>query len=697
MPQDDEDLGEWIDKMERSKKSLSRDLEKSEGNLESFSREYKQFKEEEKAAQKKNWYERLASRVSFFEFEFDDMREDHENAINLLDYDISPGQIAPTALFISVVFLVISALIVISPMVTSIPPMPMIFQIFFLLLPLASFFYMVKFPNLKAWQKMMRSSEGLILSVLYMAIYMRSNPSLIGALKFAADHLSGPVARDFRLMLWKIDMRIYNNVREALDDYLERWQPYNKGFVEAFDILETASYEGSVEQRNEQLAKAVNELLGSTKDKMDTFARNLKMPVMALHGLGILLPILGIIMFPLISAFLGGSNVVFYLVFTYNVLIPAVVYFVMSNLLNQRPVSFSTKAGNINREPGVVSFSLFGKELNVSIYFFSVPLFLGMMYLPAQHLYSIFFGSASFSISPSNLVLFKEIMFPLAIGVPVGFHLFIGYRSYVKRQKEIVEMERELPNALYSLGHSLRKGNPIERAVKKAAEDEQLDISKVFSLIYRNITESKMTFYDAVFDERRGAMRAYTSKLIGTILEIISKSAKKGTEIAAKASLNIADYLENISDTQKKLEALLDESLSSVRFLAYILAPLIAGVAVGMGGTISKALYTMSEYTNMSQNVTGGQGLEAGSAGMVSMLDVESVIPPGVLAIVVGFYLLELSGLVGTLYVRLKSGHHPARRNMEIGRVLILSMIIFTTIALVIFAMFGGIISGVGV
>ncbi|MDY6774202.1 MAG: hypothetical protein SVS85_03285, partial [Candidatus Nanohaloarchaea archaeon] len=433
-----------------------------EGRVES--REYQEYKEAEREHRERNWYERLVKKLSFFRFTFDDIEEEQRNAINLLHYSIEPGQIAPAAIVVSFLALLLAggSILFIRP--------PTIFSFAAVISPFILFYYLLKYPWLKARQKVVSSSQDLIMAVLYMVIYMRSSPSLEGAVAFAARHLTGPVATDFKLMMWEVDVRKHTTIQEAMDDYISVWKPYNEGFVEAMNRVRSSLSESDPERRNEILTEAIDRFLDETRDRMDEFASSLKMPVMVFHGLGILLPVLGIILFPMIAAFMGGGGMVYYLVFLYNVLIPAVSYLIMKNLLTSRPISFSSQAGKIGLTGGEVEVEIGGRQYSFTPFLVSVPLFLLLAAWPAMHYYPILFGAASFPPAPSPLVLLQEMMAVLAIGIPVGIHLYLGYESGVEEQVEVREMEKEFPEILFELGNQLDRGEPIEVAVSEVAE-----------------------------------------------------------------------------------------------------------------------------------------------------------------------------------------------------------------------------------
>lgn len=699
----EEDDGERLDADRREE--IDEILEKYEQRFEGMeteprgrveSREYQEYKAAEREHQERTLYEKLVGRVAFFEFTFSDMEDEHRKALDLLQYDVTPGQVAPTAL----VMMLAVTLPLLPLIVPGLLAVPALFRVLAIAVPPSLFYYLLKYPSLKARQRVVQSSEDIILAVLYMVIYMRSSPTMEGALSFAARHLDGPVATDFKQILWRLDMRRYNSISEGMTEYMARWRPYNKAFVEALSLIMSSTQEANEQKRNEILTEAIHNLLDFTRQQMDEFAKNLRIPVMVLYGIGILLPVLGVILFPLVATFMGGGMTVYYIVLLYNVLIPVGVLIFMRNLLIGRPLSLSSRTGRLETAPpGQIRLSIGDHAVTVSAFAVSIPLFLLLMAWPAPHFYQILVGSASFPLDPSPLTLLREVMPVAAVSLAAGVHLVAGYRDVVEKQVEVRHMEQEFPEALFELGNALDRGQPIELAVSEIERSHKnLSISDFFAQIADNLRKYGMTFEEAVFDSERGAIRRYPSKLIRTVMKVIAKSTQKGTGVAAQSMQTISQYLKNIHKTQEQLEDAVSDTLSSLTFLGYVLAPVIAGVAVGMGSVISLSLYSLSQNAasaQVNQSVQGGPGLIGGGGSLLGgVLDVDKMISPGIMQLIVAVYLIQISLLVGTLMVRVKEGPNSAKQRVTIGKMLLSSTTLYVITVLLLVVIFGGIIQG---
>ena len=63
------------------------------------------------------------------------------------------------------------------------------------------------------------------------------------------------------------------------------------------------------------------------------------MPITIIHAMGIILPVMGLVLFPIIAIFLKVEPMMLFLV--YDIMLPLILFFVISNTLEKRPATFS--------------------------------------------------------------------------------------------------------------------------------------------------------------------------------------------------------------------------------------------------------------------------------------------------------------------------------------------------------------------
>jgi len=185
----------------------------------------------------------------------------------------------------------------------------------------------------------LKASNQMVLCIFYVVTYMRHTSNMENALEFAADHLAPPLSLDLKKVLWDVETEKYESVKESLETYLESWKKWNFEFIESFHLVESSLYEGSEDRRLNALDKSLDVILSETYEKMLHYAHNLQGPITMLHMLGIILPILGLVILPLVVSFMDGVRW-YHIAALYNVLLPVSVYYLGKSILSRRPTGY---------------------------------------------------------------------------------------------------------------------------------------------------------------------------------------------------------------------------------------------------------------------------------------------------------------------------------------------------------------------
>ena len=172
----------------------------------------------------------------------------------------------------------------------------------------------------------MKASNQMVLCIFYIVTYMRHTSNLELAVDFAAEHLSPPLSLDMKKVIWDIETNKFGSLKDSLDNYLMAWQDWNKEFIESMHLVESSLYETAESRRLDSLDKALSVMLNETYEKMLHYAHGLKGPLQALHMLGVVLPILGLVILPLMVSFIGGVQW-YHIMIIYNVALPVSVYY----------------------------------------------------------------------------------------------------------------------------------------------------------------------------------------------------------------------------------------------------------------------------------------------------------------------------------------------------------------------------------
>ncbi len=686
-------------------------------------REYEEYVEEEDTSQQKTSYEKLCLRsASVLPVAADDStRERLSGPLKLLDWDITPGMVVSGASAVGIgLFAVWISLFGINfALRTPLSdggysyPVPLSIVAIFVFVPFVAGIYTYLKPVYDAKEKVVESSQEMILSILYMVIYMESSPNLEGAVRFAALNLEGPIAKDLRGVLWNVEVRNFDTVEESLAHYSQIWKDYNDDYLESLQLIQTAVQEPNPERRDQLLDDAIDRILEGTEERMNSYAKGLKTPVAILNAFGALLPILGMIMLPLVSAFIDAIG--FPHLFTiFNVILPAALYWFMRQILSSRPPTVSVSASDAETLPprGRLTVSVFGAEMQLPSW---VPGLAVFLLVSAYGFWGFITFPETLPLSPSKIqslessgaapqlffsdgsasqvsMIMRGVSIIAGTGLGIGVSKYLGNQERKEAEQELEKIQDQFPTALFELGNEISGGTPVEIALKRAAKSaEDLEISGLFRKSSQNIEQLGMTFRESLFDDSYGAVRQYPTKTVRAVMKAMTASAEKGTSMTATAAITISRYMDKLSRTQRKLEDLLESSTSTIQLLAYLLGPVISGVAVGMSQVI------IASISNLTRRFTELESQGPASTGVPDLpFDSASVVSPEAVQMVVGIYLIQLLYILGNFYMKITHGKNQTYRQLFTGKVMVSGMIFYTMTTLLISLVFTGILSSAG-
>jgi len=159
-----------------------------------------------------------------------------------------------------------------------------------------------RYPYYRVKIEDMETMNLMPLAVTYIVIHMRMSPTLEGAVRFAARHIKGSLGRDLKKLVWDWQNGHYLSMEQALKDYAQKWYDKNKNFSAAIDVILNTQQIGDNRKRLEMLDKAADVILEGNLETMKGFARKMEMPVLILYMLCIVLPVMGLVIAPIITA-----------------------------------------------------------------------------------------------------------------------------------------------------------------------------------------------------------------------------------------------------------------------------------------------------------------------------------------------------------------------------------------------------------
>jgi hypothetical protein len=596
----------------------------------------------------------------------------------------------------------------------------MFFVIFFVFAGLLMIPALQKVPNFLANSWRMKASNQMVQSVFYLVTYMRHTSNLEKAIEFAGSHLSPPLSLDFRKILWDAETQRYPNIRESADGYLQVWKEWNKDFVESFHLIESSLFEPSEDRRLSLLDKSLDVILDGTYENMLKYAHSLKSPMTMLNMLGVILPILGLVILPLVVSFMSSGEgsaitMAIYISVLYNISLPAGVFYLGKVILSKRPAGYGhediTKShpGTKKYEnvliPITKTFQIAINPLYFALTLLTVALVIGLSPFVLHALDPSFeiqdedskyqlmgyvcspeypncedkdkFGPYGIGASLLSLVVVA------GVGSAFGLYYSLRSKNVVKIRENTKKLEDEFSSALFQLGNRLGDGIPAEIAFAKVADTMGGTTSgNFFSLAEKNITKLGMGLEEALFDLKVGAVQQFPSKVIESSMKVLVESSKRGPQVAAQALLSMSRYIKEIHRVEERLKDLMSEVIGSMKAQVKFLTPAIAGIVVGITSMISMVLTKLSGQ--LSEFSDAGAG--AGFGGMLTIFGIG--IPTFYFQVIVGIYIVQLAYILTVLANGIENGSDKLAERYELGKSLVNGTLLYCFIAGVVMLIF---------
>ncbi len=571
-----------------------------------------------------------------------------------------------------------------------------------------------------AWR--LKASNQMVICIFYIVTYMRHTSNLELAIKFASDHTSPPLSLDLRKVVWDVETQKYSTVKESLEVYLETWRKWNIEFIESFHLIESSLLEGDNEKRVATLDRSLDVILTETYERMLHYAQNLKSPVTMLHMLGIILPILGLVILPLVVSFL--QDVKWYsIALLYNVALPLIVSYFGKNILAKRPTGYGdTDISEIEEYKKYSNFSikLGSKEMILSPAFIATTLFIVLFIIgfspPILHYFiqdeaGIGFGSLDESstclksfclldyrqsasgqlVGPFGLgASLLSLLITLSFGLSLGIYFRLRSRKVIDIRRKTEELEQEFSSGIFQLGNRLGDGTPAESSFDKVGRSMQGTISgNFFSLVGMNIRRLGMSVSQAIFDPKQGALLFFPSKLIESSMKVLVESVKKGPKTASTALINISRYVKEIHKVNERLKDLMAEILSSMHSQIKFLTPVIAGIVIGITSMVSSIL---GKLALQMKKISAGEDVAAIGGGIGPDFFGQGV-PTFHFQIIVGLYVVQITYILTILANAIQNGSDKLNERYELGQNMIRASVLYCIVSAAIMITFNFIAS----
>ncbi|MDI6807232.1 MAG: hypothetical protein QMD14_05525 [Candidatus Aenigmarchaeota archaeon] len=210
-----------------------------------------------------------------------------------------------------------------------------------LIFPPFILYNVLSYPHFYSEVLRIRAGNESVSVVLYMVTYLSFTPVYESAIAYTASRCHGPLGNDLKRVMWNVLSGKYPTMKQALAAYSKKWTLWNEEFVETLSTLQLVEITPSEEGRNEILKVATERMMTGNYKKMEEYADSLRTPVTLLMFFGIMLPLMGLVMFPLISIFLTGLVNPLYVGIGYIIILPFFLWWFLHRLISKRPGVYS--------------------------------------------------------------------------------------------------------------------------------------------------------------------------------------------------------------------------------------------------------------------------------------------------------------------------------------------------------------------
>src|SRR3989338_7905630 len=405
------------------------------------------------------------------------------------------------------------------------------------------------------------------------------------------------------------------------------------------------------------------------------YAQNLKNPITMLHMMGIILPILGLVILPLMVSFLGGVKW-YHIAVIYNVLLPIGVFYLGKNILSTRPTGYGdSEISDENPEMQKyknINLKILGTELSISPLYLSIIVWIVLLVIGLSPLilhvmnpnFDITIGEFKMleykpSNADSNVIIgpyglgasVLSLFITLAVGVSIGLYFNLKSKNIIKIRQETKQLEQEFASALFQLGNRLGDNLPAEIAFGRVAEVmEGTTTGKFFYIVQNNITRLGMSGDRAIYDPKVGALIYFPSNLIDSSMKVLVESAKKGPLVASAALMSVSEYIKEMHRVDERLKDLLSDIISSMKSQISFLTPVIAGIVVGITSMITGILGKLQTQLATMSAETGA------ASGRITSLFNGDTIPTYYFQVIVGIYVVQIVYILTVLTNGVENG-----------------------------------------
>ena len=576
-------------------------------------------------------------------------------------------------------------------------------SLIFFVFPFLILIHFLTYPKFYAEVIRIRAANEAASIILYMVSYLSLNPVYDAAIVYAASRCHGPLGNDMKKAVWSVFSGRYVSMKDALSAFSKKWLLWNEEFVNALTMMQLIEIVPSEERRSEILQAATERLLKGNYRKMESYAENLRTPSLLLLFFGIMLPLMGLIAFPLISIFLTGAIKPFYIAFGYTVVLPIILFWMLYRILSKRPGGYSHTEKIEEVQPN--KYITIGKiQLPIwplAILFGVLIMMPGLLHYTELLSYYYYISTnyspykaaelwKEYSLSSySQERILKDTFMAMFVIWGLSFIIIFAYfyRSHrpFKFDQYIRKLEGDFEYGLFELHSALQQNIPIEIALEKVKNQyERINktdspIYHFFKQIYEKMIKEARSLESILFGVK-GLLQEIPSSMIKNVMSIITSAISKSATIASYVTKNISYYLGRLSEIEDLIRRTTIEITSNLEMQGKLIAPFMSAIVASSAVIIIQLLQGVAYILSSFKQLQGGAAISETFSDIFELLKIQDVMPPTIMELIVGIYFVESILIIAYFYVGIARGFNTVHREYITYKWLLSGIIMFSLI-----------------
>ncbi len=585
--------------------------------------------------------------------------ESLDQKLMLIEFPYTSAEIISGILVVLGVFFFAAALLYLI-----IPIVSLVLVFFGILIATTAYIYVT---SIYYTQRIISFRDEMLQVILELSNYISLNTSMEAAVFYTSEVIPGTLGNQLKQIKEKIEKKEYLTLGEAFEEYMPLWLKINPEFVKGLNLLETASM-SLPEVREEIINEVIDTVIQYYYDSGKKFTEKLSNKTKTLISVGVMLPMMSLILLPLITIFLPGILNMPILIFIYNIFFPAILLVLAFDFATNR---IQVNTINIEHSPSY--------QKTPRIFYVFIVAILFFLSLPAVwHISTINLENTStIAREYSTEAIINIWMCIFGIFLSAGLFSFFYYNRHEKLWNKAREIEEDIPHFISILATYLSLNRSIESTLDDIQEDYRRHgfpkhpttdmLEKIKQLVFK----TKMTLRD-IMDKHVLALSP-SMRMIATLKKIILFT-EIDQKSAAKSARMIRTQTLSVYKLDLYIQTLLVETSSLVDITVKVMAPLLAVAATIMSVAIVMSLEFIKQQINSILASVGTASID------LQLVDITAIIPPTVLALIVGIYLAQTTLILSVFLSNINYGTDKVQIAKTVYSNLLTGFLIYTVL-----------------